>query len=139
MRRFCFSTLTNSNPAEVAGGWFPPATMRPHQSFSGVLLTESFRHLDREVALEILRTAAGNSPRDKHLLKHFRVQGTISQAEAAKELGISEENFRQRFHHFRASFHLRLRQEVSKLAGPNPKDIDDERRYLVSVFARCNP
>jgi hypothetical protein len=62
MRRFCFSTLTNSNPAEVAGGWFPPATMRPHQSFSGVLLTESFRHLDREVALEILRTAAGNSP-----------------------------------------------------------------------------
>ena len=100
-------------------------------------LAEISTDLDRAVGLEILKKAAGDSTRSKYLLQHF--QGTLSQAEAAAELGMKENAFKQAYDRFKKSLRANLRQEVSKLVGPDPKDIDDEIRYLMSVFARSAP
>jgi RNA polymerase sigma factor (sigma-70 family) len=93
------------------------------------------RQFDREVALEIFQKAAGQSTRSKYLLAHFR--GDLSQADAARELGVSEEAFKQAYHRFRQNFPRDLRKEVSKLVGTGDGEIDAEIKYLMSLFANA--
>jgi DNA-directed RNA polymerase specialized sigma24 family protein len=90
--------------------------------------------LDREVGLEIIKRAAGDTTRSHYLLTHF--QDRISQAEAAKELGMSEGAFRKAFFDFRQRFPVNLRKEVAKLVGPDPKDIEEEIKYLMRIFSQ---
>jgi DNA-directed RNA polymerase specialized sigma24 family protein len=92
---------------------------------------------DRALALEIFQKAAGNSTRSKYLLAHFR--GELTQAEAAKELHIEEEAFKQAFFRFRQSFRTNLRQEVKRLAGPDETEIDAEIKNLITLFANAQP
>ena len=92
--------------------------------------------LDREIAFELFRRAAGTSTRSKYLLEHF--QDKISQADAAKELGLTENAFKQAYHRFRESFRDELQKEVAKLVGPDPEEIKGEIRYLMSLFAESS-
>lgn len=91
------------------------------------------RELDRELALEIIQTAAGNSTRSKFLLAHFR--GEISQADAATALGMKENAFKQAYARFRQNFTRNLRKEIGRLlANPDPQEMEAEIKYLMSLF-----
>ena len=96
----------------------------------------SFKHFgrefDRSFAREILLKAADRSRHSKHLLAHLR--GEISQEEAARELGLTANAFKQAYHRFRQRLAADLWDEVSKLAGPDEKEIRAEMEYLMSLF-----
>lgn len=95
---------------------------------------ESFgQELDRALALEIIQKAAHRSKNSKYHLAHL--QGEISQAEAARELGMSENTFKQAHFRFRERLARDLWDEVSRISGPNEGEVRDEIRYLMSLFA----
>jgi DNA-directed RNA polymerase specialized sigma24 family protein len=91
------------------------------------------REFDRELALEIIQRAACGSSNSKYHLAHLR--GDVCQAEAAKELGMSENSFKQAHHRFRKRLAEAIKEEVSKLAGPDETEVREEIRYLMSLFA----
>jgi RNA polymerase sigma factor (sigma-70 family) len=93
------------------------------------------REFDRAIALEIFQKVAGDSTHSRYLLAHFRNE--ITQAEAARELRISENAFKQAFFRFRRSFPINLRNEVKKLVGPEQCEIDAEIKHLISIFAHA--
>jgi DNA-directed RNA polymerase specialized sigma24 family protein len=99
--------------------------------------TEAFRSFGREFdrlfALEIIRKAAERSRHSKHLLAHLR--GELTQEEGARELGLTPNAFKQAYHRFRQRLALDLWEEVSKLAGPDEKEIRSEIEYLMSLFS----
>ena len=90
--------------------------------------------LDYEVGLEIIKRAAGDSERSPYYLEHFK--GGISQAEAARKLDMTEGAFKKGFFDFRNRLSRQLHKEVARLVGPNPKDIEEEIRYLLRVFSQ---
>ena len=87
---------------------------------------------DRVFALEIIQKAADRSQHSKQLQAHLR--GEVLQAEAARELGLSEEAFKQSFRRFRKRLAADLWDEVSQLVGPDEAEIRAEIRYLMSLF-----
>lgn len=87
---------------------------------------------DRAFALEILQRAARRSKHSKYLLAHFFEE--LSQSEAARELGYSENSFKQAYHRFRERLARDLWEEVAQLAGPDENEIRAEIRYLMSLF-----
>ena len=91
------------------------------------------REFDRAFALEILRKAAERSRHSTFLLTHLR--GEMSQKEAAQEMGVSEGAFKQAYHRFRERLARDLWDEVSKLAGPDEKEIRSEIEYLMGLFS----
>ena len=90
------------------------------------------RQFDRVFALVIILKAAEQSTHSTHLLAHLR--GDVSQKEAAGKLGMSEAAFKTAFARFRHRFKRQLREEVVKLVGDGEQDIQDEIRYLMSLF-----
>ena len=90
------------------------------------------REFDRTFSLELIRKAAARSGHSRHLQAHLR--GEISQQQAARELGLSENAFRQAYHRFRERLARDLWDEVSQLVGPDEQDIRAEIAYLVSLF-----
>jgi DNA-directed RNA polymerase specialized sigma24 family protein len=90
------------------------------------------REFDRVFAMEILRKAAERSRHSKYLLAHLR--GEISQAEAAQQLGLTANAFKQAYHRFRLRLARDLWEEVGKLAGPDEREIRAEIAYLMSLF-----
>ncbi len=93
------------------------------------------REFDRAFALEMIRNAARCSKHSKYLEAHLR--GELSQQQAAAQLGISENAFKQSYCRFRERLAFNLWAEVSKLAGPDEADIRAEIRYLMSLFAEA--
>lgn len=91
------------------------------------------REFDRVLALEIIRKAAERSKHSKCLEAHLR--GEISQKDAAKELGVSENTFKQAYSRFRERLAKELWEEVAKLVGPDEQEIRAEIKYLMSLFA----
>lgn len=57
-----------------------------------------------------------------------------SQAQVAEELGMTENSVKQMHHQFRRRFALLLRAEVERTVGPEPGEVEDELRYLMSLF-----
>ena len=112
-----------------------------HESEAGVRVDghevpDSFgREFDRVFALEIIQRATERSRHSQHLLAHLK--GEITQEEAARQLDMSEDAFKQAFFRFRKKLAKDLWDEVSKLAGPRKEDIQDEIRYLLSLFAEA--
>jgi DNA-directed RNA polymerase specialized sigma24 family protein len=90
------------------------------------------REFDRLFALEIIRKAAERSRHSKHLLTHLR--GELTQEEAARELGLTPNAFKQAYHRFRQRLALDLWEEVARLAGPDEKEVRAEIEYLMSLF-----
>ena len=90
------------------------------------------RAFDREFARQIIQKAAERSEHAKYLQAHLR--GQLSQAEAARELGLSENAFRQAYHRFRERLGDALWAEVAAVVGPDPKEIQGEIEYLMSLF-----
>ena len=91
------------------------------------------RQFDRVFALALIQKVAAGSSRSKFLLAHLR--GEMTQKEAADKLGISETAFKRAFALFRERFRHDLWEEVSKLVQADHQDIQDEIRYLMSLFA----
>ena len=89
---------------------------------------------DRVFALEMIQKAAERSKHSQYLLAHFR--GEMSQQEAAKELGLSENAFKQAYHRFRLRLGQDLWEEVVNLVGPDEQEVRAELEYLISLFAR---
>ncbi len=108
---------------ELFGG---PADPRAFESFG--------QKFDRVFAQEIIQRAAERSKHSRHLMAHLR--GEISQQEAAQELGLTENAFKQAHHRFRERLALDLWEEVGKLVGPDENEIRAELKYLMSLFAQ---
>ena len=87
---------------------------------------------DRIFAVEIIQRAAERSPHSKYLVAHLK--GEVSQKDAGKELGLSEEAFKAAYNRFKDRVALNLRDEVSKLVGPDEKEIRAEIEYLIRLF-----
>jgi DNA-directed RNA polymerase specialized sigma24 family protein len=101
---------------------------------AGLQTFEQFgRDFDLVFALEILRKAAQRSRHSNYLESHLR--GEISQREAARALGISENAFKAAFCRFRQRLAFDLWDEVAKLSGPDENEIRAELEYLMSLFA----
>ena len=68
-------------------------------------------------------------------LKEFLVgeRGLRTQAEIAKELGMTENSLKQAFHRFRQRYRLLLREEIAHTVA-QPGDVEGELRHLVSVL-----
>jgi DNA-directed RNA polymerase specialized sigma24 family protein len=92
------------------------------------------REFDRVFALEVIQKAANLSKHSKFHMAHLRRE--ITQAEAAIELGMKEETFKQAHHRFRERLAGDLWDEVCKLVGPDEYEIRSEIKYLMSLFAR---
>ena len=103
----------------------------------GESLKKFGNEFDREFALALIAKAAAGATRSKHLLAHLR--GEITQKQAAEELGLSENAFKQDYNRFRERLRHNLWQEATKLAGPKVEDIRDELRYLMSLFGADEP
>ena len=89
---------------------------------------------DRILALEIIGHAAGDSGRSKYLIGHLR--GDITQEEAAVELGMTPNAFKQAYSRFRENLRHNLLKEVRKLVGPDEKEVKEEIKYLMSLFSK---
>lgn len=96
---------------------------------------------DREWAVTIMNRAvnalaAGQATdRFASLRPWLMGDAAVSQAEAARALGMSEGAFKVAVHRLRKQFREMLRNEVAQTVD-NDADIDDELRYLCSVLAR---
>jgi DNA-directed RNA polymerase specialized sigma24 family protein len=95
------------------------------------------REFDRTFALEIIRRAAARSKHSRYLEAHLR--GELPQQEAAQAMGISENAFKQAYHNFRKRLAKNLWDEVSRLAGPDEREIRGEIAYLMALFADSAP
>lgn len=91
------------------------------------------REFDRVFALEIIRRAAQQSKHSDYLKRHLR--GEVSQRQAARALGISEDAFKSAFNRFRQRLACDLWDEAAKLAGPDDNEIRRELEYLMSLFS----
>jgi DNA-directed RNA polymerase specialized sigma24 family protein len=99
------------------------------------LVDERFgKEVDVEFAVQILNLAASRFNHSKQLEAHLR--GEITQKQAAEELGMSENAFRQAYSRFRARLAEAYRLEVTKVAGPDEKEIREEMLYLMSLLAK---
>lgn len=102
------------------------------EEIGGVSYVAFGREFDRELALEIIRKASARSQHSKYHEAHLR--GEMSQAEAARELGMQEATFRVAHHRFRKRLLENVRAEVSRLVGPDEHEIQAETAYLLSLF-----
>ena len=59
--------------------------------------------------------------------------GSLSQAEIAAQLGMTENAVRQAFHRFRQRYQSLLREEIANTVA-TPGDIEDELRHLIVVL-----
>lgn len=57
----------------------------------------------------------------------------LSQAEAAKELGMNENAVKQAFHRFRRRYQILLREEIANTVAV-PGDVEHELRHLIAVL-----
>jgi len=104
----------------------------PAEEMCGQTFDNFGREFDRVLALEIIQKAACRSKNSKYHLAHL--QGEISQAEAARELGMSENTFKQAHFRFRERLARDLWNEVSRMSGPDEGEVREEIRYLMSLF-----
>jgi RNA polymerase sigma factor, sigma-70 family len=68
-------------------------------------------------------------------LKQLLAEGTEarSQADVAAKMGMTQNAIKQAFHRFRCRYQSLLREEIAHTVAM-PKDVEDELRYLISVF-----
>jgi len=59
--------------------------------------------------------------------------GTLSQAEIAAKMGMTENAINQAFYRFRQRYQFLLREEIAHTVAM-PKDVEDELRHLISVL-----
>jgi DNA-directed RNA polymerase specialized sigma24 family protein len=90
------------------------------------------RQLDEEFARQVLALASASFRHSKQLEAHL--YGRISQKQAAEELGLSENAFRQGYLRFRRRLADSLREEVMKLVGPNKAEVQAEMNYLMNLL-----
>lgn len=104
------------------------------EELCGISFETFGRELDRELAMEIIRKAAVRSSRhSKYHEAHLR--GQMTQAQAARELGIKENAFKVAHHRFRERLARDIWAEVSNLVSQDETAVRDEIAYLMSLFA----
>jgi|SRR5436190_3020118 RNA polymerase sigma-70 factor (ECF subfamily) len=87
---------------------------------------------DRIFAEDLIQRAADRSKHSQHLLAHFRRE--MPQAQAARELGLSEDAFKLAYDRFKKRLAVDLAAEAAKIAGPDENEIRAEICYLMSLF-----
>jgi RNA polymerase sigma factor (sigma-70 family) len=84
--------------------------------------------------LESEYRAAGNSKLFENLKEFLSDEpGRRSQAEAAAELGMTENALKQAFHRLRQRYRQLLRDEIAQTVAV-PGDVEDELRHFISVL-----
>ena len=127
--------------AACRGGQMQPISLSgpdfPVEELCGISYETFGRDFDRQLALEVIRKAAARSRHSKYHEAHLR--GEMTQAEAARELGMQENAFKVAHHRFRERLARDIWAEVASLAGPEEADIRAEIAYLMSLFAEAPP
>jgi DNA-directed RNA polymerase specialized sigma24 family protein len=96
---------------------------------------DEFGHeFDLAFALHLLNLASNRFKHAEQLEAHLR--GKISQKQAAEELGMSENSFRQAYMRFRERLAQSWRAEISKVVGPDEKEIRAEMQYLMALLTK---
>ena len=90
------------------------------------------RELDEAFARRVFSLASQRFQHSKQLEAHL--WGKMSQRQAAEELGLSENAFRQAYLRFRRRLAEALREEVTKVVGPDEADIQAEVNYLMNLL-----
>jgi DNA-directed RNA polymerase specialized sigma24 family protein len=129
--------ITKADCTQIAGGGRTPMSLEELAEI-GVELRDGSeerfgRKLDEEFAQRVFALASGRFQHSKQLEAHL--WGRISQKQAAEELGLSENAFRQGYHRFRRRLANSLREEVTNLVGPNEIAIRTEVSYLINLLA----
>jgi DNA-directed RNA polymerase specialized sigma24 family protein len=96
--------------------------------------------LDRSCAALASEWAAAGRARDFEILKPWLVGDTdsLSQAEAARQLGMREGAVKVAIHRLRKRLRELVRHDIAQTVS-TPADIDDELRYFVRVLTGSGP
>jgi len=141
-RPYLFTALKNFYTEKVrqrfrkkSGGGVQHVPVETHEvSENGDAAQRMERGFDRALALEVIQRAARHATRSEQYLACLR--GELSQREAAAQLDISENTFKQGYFRFRNDLPRHLRDEVAKLvAEADPAALEDEIRYLMKLFS----
>jgi DNA-directed RNA polymerase specialized sigma24 family protein len=98
----------------------------------GTVEADCGREFDLEFARTIIELATQNL---KHSDHHLAVlMGKKQQGEVARELGMTEPTFRVNHLRFRQRFGEAIRDEVKKVVGDDENEVNEEIRYLMSLF-----
>jgi len=104
------------------------------QTLPGTVEADGGRQFDLEFARTIIALATQQL---KHSAHHLAVlMGKKQQAEVAHELGMSEPTFRVNHLRFRQRFGAAIREEIKKVVGEDENEVNEEIRYLMSLFER---
>jgi DNA-directed RNA polymerase specialized sigma24 family protein len=91
--------------------------------------------MDAVLARKILDDAVGESSRSEVLLAYLK-DGEMTVSQGAAALDISEGAFKVAVHRLLDRLRTRLRAEVSKLVGPDEKEISGELDYLLKILGK---
>lgn len=138
LQHFYWDELRKRSAQRVGGGIGHEPWEDHHAPVDGEAARAMERQFDCALALEIIKRAAERSTHSEEMLAHLR--GSITQAEAAARLDLSEGAFKQAYHRFRQRFPRDLRDEVSRvLHCPEKAVLEEEIRYLMSLFGETKP
>ena len=110
----------------------PANTLTPDRIYERrwalTLLEQVLARLEKEYR------AAGNAALFEQLKQMLADEpGRPSQAEAARELGMTENAVKQAFHRLRARYRMLLREEIAHTVAA-PSELEDELRHFISVL-----
>jgi hypothetical protein len=128
---------TKAELAQNAGGGRPGASLEELGEI-GIEIPDGSeemfgRQLDEEFARRVFALASKRFQHSRQMEAHL--WGRISQKQAAAELGLSENAFRQGYLRFRRRLAEALREEVTMLVGPDESEIRAEMSYLMNLLA----
>ncbi|HEX3797174.1 MAG TPA: hypothetical protein VH413_00625 [Verrucomicrobiae bacterium] len=96
------------------------------------------REFDQLFAVEAIKNAAKRSTHSEVFMAYFvrkeRDGDEAAQKEIAAELDMTVASFKKGYHEFRARLRKELWKEVAQYAGPGEDEIEDEIKYLLSLF-----
>ena len=112
----------------------PVAGVSPEDAFekrwAGMLLEQVLLRLREEFA------AAGKTEAFKSLKEFlWGAESSVSYADLSAQLGLNEGSARVAVHRFRQRYRELLRAGIADTVA-DPRDVDDELRYLISVISR---
>lgn len=102
-------------------------------ALSDPIADDPTREFDRCFAEDLLRRSAASLRHGGPNLDLLTRRKT--QAQVAVELDMSEDAVKQMHFQFRQRLAEAIRGEVARTVGPDPADVADEIRYLVSLFS----
>ncbi len=130
---------TKATNAQKRGGKLQPVSVEAlaetGQTLPGAVDSDCGQEFDLEYARFVIQLAAANL---KHADHHLAVlSGKKPQSEVAEALGLTAGTFKVNHHRFRERFGQAIREVVKNAVGDDKDEVNEEIRYLMSLFERA--